>query len=87
LTDVPRERTRSLRGGLKRLKIPGLGIIQSPRMGLLPSVTAGELVEILPQHTCQPLPVSLVHAHGRNVPRHVRVVMSWIGEILKQQLD
>jgi hypothetical protein len=30
---------------------------------------------------------SLVHAHGRNVPRHVRVVMSWIGEILKEQLD
>jgi DNA-binding transcriptional LysR family regulator len=67
--------------------LAGLGIIQSPRMGLLPSVTAGELVEILPQHTCQPLPVSLVHAHGRNVPRHVRVVMSWISEILKRQLD
>jgi DNA-binding transcriptional LysR family regulator len=67
--------------------LAGLGIIQSPRMGLLPSVTAGELVEILPQHTCQPLPVSLVRAHGRNVPRHVRVVMSWVGEILKGQLD
>jgi len=65
--------------------LAGLGIIQSPRMGLLPSVAAGELVEILPQHTCQPLPISLVHAHGRNVPRHVRVVMSWIGEILKMQ--
>jgi DNA-binding transcriptional LysR family regulator len=67
--------------------LAGLGIIQSPRMGLLPSVTAGELVEILPQHTGEPLPVSLVHAHGRNVPRHVRTVMSWIAEILKQHLD
>jgi DNA-binding transcriptional LysR family regulator len=67
--------------------LAGLGIIQSPRVGLLPSVTAGELVEILPQHACQPLPISLVHAHGRNMPRHVRVVMSWIGEILKGQLD
>ena len=65
----------------------GLGIIQSPRMGLLPSATAGELVEILPQYTCQPLPISLVHAYGRNMPRHVRVVMSWIGEIVKGQLD
>jgi DNA-binding transcriptional LysR family regulator len=64
----------------------GLGIIQSPRMGLLPSVATGELVEILPQHTCQPLPISLVHAYGRNMPRHVRVVMSWIGEIVKAQL-
>ncbi|HEY2970538.1 MAG TPA: hypothetical protein VGK75_19460 [Casimicrobiaceae bacterium] len=67
--------------------LAALDIIQSPRMGLLPSVTAGELVEILPQHTCQPLLVSLVHAHGRNVPRHVRVVMSWIGEVLKGQLN
>jgi DNA-binding transcriptional LysR family regulator len=66
--------------------LAGLGIIQSPRMGLLPSVVAGELVEILPRHTCQPLPVSLVHAHGRNVPRHVRVVMSWLAEALKGQL-
>lgn len=64
----------------------GLGIIQSPRMGLLASVAAGELVEILPQHTCQPLPISLVHAYGRNMPRHVRVVMSWIGEIVKAEL-
>ena len=65
----------------------GLGIIQSPRIGLLPSAIAGELVEILPQYTCQPLPISLVHAYGRNMPRHVRVVMSWIGEIVKGQLD
>lgn len=65
----------------------GLGIIQSPRMGVLASVTAGELVEILPQYSAQALPVSLVHAHGRSVPRHVRVVMNWIGEQLKGQLD
>lgn len=66
--------------------LAGLGIIQSPRMGLLPSVTAGELDEILPQHTCQPLPVSRVHAHARNVPCHVRVAMNWIGETLNGQL-
>jgi DNA-binding transcriptional LysR family regulator len=67
--------------------LAGLGIIQSPRMGLLPTVMAGELVEILPQHTGEPLPISLVHAHGRNVPRHVRAVMSWIAETLKAHLD
>src|SRR5689334_14438114 len=66
--------------------LAGLGIIQSPRLGLLPSVAAGELVEVLPQHTCEPLPISLVHAHGRNVPRHVRAVMGWIAEVLKTEL-
>lgn len=67
--------------------LAGLGIIQAPRMGCLERVAAGDLVEILPQHTCAPLPVSLVHAHGRQVPRHVRIVMSWIGQLLKQQLE
>ncbi|GAO01732.1 LysR family transcriptional regulator [Anaeromyxobacter sp. PSR-1] len=66
--------------------LAGLGIIQAPRAGLLPSVTAGDLVEILPQHTCEPLPVSLVHPHGRNAPRPVRLVMGWITELIKAQL-
>lgn len=66
--------------------LAGLGIVQSPRIGLMPSVIAGDLVEILPQYTCQPLPVSIVHAHGRSVPRHVRLVMNWIAEVLKGRL-
>jgi DNA-binding transcriptional LysR family regulator len=65
----------------------GLGIIQAPRSGLLPAIAAGTLVEVLPQHTCEPLPVSLVHAHGRSVPRHVRAVMSWIAALLTPHLD
>ncbi|GEJ58415.1 LysR family transcriptional regulator [Anaeromyxobacter diazotrophicus] len=63
--------------------VAGLGIIQAPRAGMLAGLAAGDLVEVLPQHTCEPLPVSLVHPHGRNVPRHVRVVMSWITEVLR----
>lgn len=66
--------------------LAGLGIVQSPRIGLMPSVMAGDLVEILPQHTCQPMPVSIVHTHGRSVPRHVRLVMNWIAEVLKGRL-
>jgi hypothetical protein len=67
--------------------VAGLGIIQSVRSGVLPSIAAGEMVEILSHHTCEPLPLSLVHAHGRNVPRHVRAVMNWLAETLKGQLD
>ena len=66
--------------------VAGLGIIQAPRSGMLPSIAAGAIVEVLPQHTCEPLPISLVHAHGRNVPRHVRVVMGWIAQLLTPHL-
>jgi DNA-binding transcriptional LysR family regulator len=54
---------------------------------VLPRIATGEMVEILPHHTCEPLPLSLVHAHGRNVPRHVRVVMNWLAEILRAEFD
>jgi len=67
--------------------IAGLGIVQAPPMGMRPSIAAGDLVEVLPQHTAEPLPVSLVHAHGRTVPRHVRAVMSWLEKLLKPELD
>jgi DNA-binding transcriptional LysR family regulator len=66
--------------------LAGLGIIQAPRSGVLANIAAGDLVEVLPQHTCEPLPVSLVHAHGRQVPRQVRVVMSWIAQLLGPHL-
>jgi len=62
--------------------VAGLGLIQAPRSGMLRSLAAGELVEVLPQHTAEPMPVSLVHAHGRNVPRHVRAVMGWMAQLL-----
>jgi DNA-binding transcriptional LysR family regulator len=66
--------------------IAGLGIIQAPRSGMLPSIAAGDLVEVLPEHTGAPMPVSLVHAHGRSVPRHVRTVMSWIAQLIGPHL-
>ena len=56
-------------------------------IGVLGSIAAGDMVKILPQHPCEPLPVSLVHAHGRNVPRHVRVVMNWLADVLEGQLE
>jgi DNA-binding transcriptional LysR family regulator len=67
--------------------LAGLGIIQAPRLGLAPYLAAGTLVEILPAFTCAPLPVSIVHAHGRGVPRHVRLVMDWMATVLAPHLD
>jgi DNA-binding transcriptional LysR family regulator len=67
--------------------IAGIGIIQAPRLGMVPRIAAGELVEVLREYGCEPLPVSLVHGHGRNLPRHVRAVMSWIAQLITPHLD
>jgi hypothetical protein len=33
------------------------------------------------------MPVSLVHGHGRNVPKRVRTVMQWLAAVLAPWLD
>jgi DNA-binding transcriptional LysR family regulator len=67
--------------------LAGLGIIQTPRAGTLASLASGALVEVLPQYRCAPMPVSLVHAHARQVPARVRAVMSWITSLIAPYLD
>lgn len=66
--------------------LAGLGIIQVPRLGVSSLLAEGALIEVLPQHTCEPLLVSLVHAHGRNVPKRVRAVMTWLAQLIVPRL-
>jgi DNA-binding transcriptional LysR family regulator len=66
--------------------IAGLGIIQLPRLGARADLEAGRLVEVLPDAAAEPMPVSLVHPHGRSVPRRVRAVMSWLAEVVAPSL-
>ena len=63
--------------------LPGLGILQSVRSGVLPSIAAGEIVEILPPTRASRCHFRSSMRTGATFPRHVRVVMSWLTEILK----
>lgn len=49
-------------------------------------IARGTLVEILPQLRPEPMPVSLLYAHRRNLPKRVRVFMDWVAEVLKPAL-
>lgn len=60
--------------------IAGLGIAQVPRPGL--DRHANKLVEILPEFVARSSPISLLHTHGRSVPRRVRVVLTWLSDLL-----
>lgn len=66
--------------------IAGLGIIQVPRIGVRALIEDGVLVEILPDLPSEPMPVSLVHGHGRNVPKRVRAVMTWLAGLIVPRL-
>lgn len=66
--------------------LAGLGIIQVPRYGMRARMASGALVEVLPDHTAEPMPLSLVHAYGSRVPRRVRAVMGWIEDAARDML-
>lgn len=66
--------------------LAGLGIIQAPRLGLHALLDDGALVEVLPDLPAAPMPVSLLHAHGRTPPRRVRAVMTWLASIVTPRL-
>jgi DNA-binding transcriptional LysR family regulator len=51
-----------------------------------PRLERGELVELLPQHRGAPMPVSLLYAHRRHLPRRVQAFMQWVAEVMAPQL-
>lgn len=67
--------------------LAGLGLIQVPAVGIQQHIAQGTLVDVLPQYRAEPMPVSLVYAHRRNLSRRVRVFMDWMTETLAPYLD
>jgi DNA-binding transcriptional LysR family regulator len=62
--------------------LAGLGIVQAPRLGVRAALAKGELVEILPEFVCAPMPVSLVQASESRARKPVRAVMDWLAQVV-----
>lgn len=61
----------------------GLGLIQVPRLAVQPWLDTGALIEVLAGHPPPPMPLHLVYAHRRQLPRRVRVLMDWLADAVK----
>jgi DNA-binding transcriptional LysR family regulator len=66
--------------------LAGLGLVQMPRITLEERYDGSQLLEVLPELTSRPLPVSLVHPHGKNPPKRVAAVMAWLIQVLETRL-
>lgn len=62
--------------------LAGLGLIQTPLIGVEHLLEEGALVEVLPKHRAEAMPLSLVFPHRRNLSQRVRVFMDWLASIL-----
>jgi len=63
--------------------LAGLGIIQVPERGARKALKEKKLVEILPHFRAEPMPVSLIYPHRRNLMRRVQVFMDWLSQAMK----
>lgn len=58
--------------------LAGLGIIQVPKFGIHP-----DMVEILPEWLCEPMPISLLYPHRRTLPRRLQVFLDWVSGLIQ----
>jgi DNA-binding transcriptional LysR family regulator len=66
--------------------LAGLGLIQAPVLGLQPLIEQGLLEEVMPQATGEPMPVTLLYPHRRNLSKRVQAVLDWLTQTLGPSL-
>ncbi len=62
----------------------GFGLIQTPRFMVLPHLESGALVEVLPQWSPAPLPISVLYLQNRHLSPKVRVFVDWVAELFSR---
>lgn len=67
--------------------LAGLGLIQVPAVGVAEHLQRGELVSLLEDWQAPAMPVSLLYARQRHVPRRVQAFMQWLAPVLASQVD
>lgn len=66
--------------------LAGLGLIQIPAYDVRQHLEAGELVEVMPDHRAEPLPMTLLYPHRQHLSRRVQVFADWLERLLRQQI-
>lgn len=59
----------------------GMGLIQAPRYHLAKALAAGELCEVLAAVRPDPVPVSVMYPHHRQLSSRVRVFADWLASL------
>lgn len=66
--------------------VAGLGLIQVPRLSMRPLIQQGVLVEVMPAFTGEPMPVSVLYPHRRNLSKRLLAFMAWLTQVLDPHL-
>lgn len=66
--------------------LAGIGLIQIPAYDVQPHLHAGELVEVMPGHRAEPMPMTLLYPHRQHLSQRLQVFADWLEALLKKQV-
>ena len=66
--------------------LAGLGLIQIPAYDVRQHIEAGELVEVMPDHRAEAMPMTLLYPHRQLLSQRLQVFAGWLEELLKREL-
>ncbi|WP_336959911.1 LysR substrate-binding domain-containing protein [Sphingobium aquiterrae] len=62
--------------------LAGLGLIQIPAYDVKAHLAAGELIEVMPDHRAESMPMTLLYPHRQHLSRRLQVFADWLAEFL-----
>lgn len=64
--------------------LAGLGMIQIPAYDVKADMLAGRLVELMPDHRPEPMPMTLLYPHRQHLSRRVQLFAGWLGGLMRE---
>lgn len=66
--------------------LAGLGLIQIPAYDVRHHLEASELIEVMPHHRAEPMPMTLLYPHRQHLSHRLQVFAYWLETLLKRQI-
>jgi DNA-binding transcriptional LysR family regulator len=66
--------------------LAGLGLIQIPAYDVKRHLDAAALVEVMPGHRAEPMPITLLYPHRQHLSRRLQIFVDWLETVLERDL-
>lgn len=66
--------------------LAGLGLIQIPAYDVRRHIAAGDLIEVMPDHRAEPMPMTLLYPHRQHLSRRLHVFAEWLVRVLEREV-
>jgi len=67
--------------------LAGLGLIQIPAYDVRRHIEAGELIEIMPDHRAEAMPMNLLYPHRQHLSRRLQAFADWLAALLEREVS